>query len=178
MSDLIGAFKQRAEDLISVVNRKGGVKATIESLRRQMAESDRRRAISKVREDLRRLDQQINELITAVGVQAVGLHEAVRLNAPELQPLCQHVIELKAVVTAQRAELAKLEAVETASRMAASEPACAKCGQALPERATFCPYCGQPAAPPPAEVKRFCPSCGADLRPGAKFCAKCGQATG
>ncbi len=175
MSDLIGAFKQRAEDLISVVNSKGGIKATIDSLRKQMAESDRRRAINKVREELRRLDAQITELITAVGVQAVGLQESGHLNAPELQPLCQHVIELKAVVTQQRAELAKLEAAEAASRVAAPEPVCSKCGQVMPEKATFCPYCGQPAAQPAVEIKRYCPSCGSDLRPGAKFCAKCGQ---
>ncbi len=121
MADLVETFKRKAEDLITSINQKGGIKATLEGLRRQMAEADRRRAITKVKEELRRLDRQINEMITAVGIQAVGLHQAGRLSSPELTPLCQHIVELKTALAQQEAELAKLEA-QTA-QAAASGPA-------------------------------------------------------
>jgi len=173
MSDLLTVFKQKAEDLASAIDRKGGIRATLESLRRQMAEADQRRAIAKVRAELKRLQKQIEEMVTAVGVQAVGLHEAGRLSAPELQPLCEHIVQLKAAVAQQEAELAKLEAV-TASTDTTGTRLCAACGKPLPEDATFCPYCG--AAAPKVAEKRFCTSCGAELRADAKFCAKCGQA--
>ena len=110
MSDLLGTFRQKAEDLASAINSRGGIRATIDGLRRQMAEADRRRAVSRAKSELKRMDDQINEMITAVGVQAVGLHRNGVLNSPELQPLCQHIVELEAAVEQQRAELAALEA--------------------------------------------------------------------
>jgi RNA polymerase subunit RPABC4/transcription elongation factor Spt4 len=171
MPDLIQAFRDKADDLLASINRKGGVRATIESLRYQMEAADRRRALSTVRAELKRLDKQINEMITAVGIQAVGLHEAGRLASPELSPLCQHVVELRAALTQQQAELAKLESLE-AQTAPADSATCPACGRSQPADATFCPYCG--AALPQQE--RYCSHCGATLRSGARFCAKCGQA--
>ena len=110
MSDILGSFRKRAQDLIDSINSVGGLRSTVEGLRKQMAESDRRRAIHKARADLKQLDAQINEMITAVGVQAVGLHRAGRMTAPELRPLCEHIVELEAAVAQQREELARLEA--------------------------------------------------------------------
>ncbi|NLG27341.1 MAG: zinc-ribbon domain-containing protein [Chloroflexi bacterium] len=171
MPDLIQAFRDKADDLLASINRKGGVRATIESLRHQMEVADRRRALSTVRAELKRLDKQINEMITAVGIQAVGLHEAGKLASPELAPLCQHVVELRAALAQQQTELANLEALESQT-VPADCATCQACGRSQPADATFCPYCG--AALPQQE--RYCSRCGATLRSGARFCAKCGQA--
>ena len=67
---------------------------------------------------------------------------------------------------------------------------CTKCGKAIPEGSTHCPYCGAEAAkvetapkegtalkeaqPATAERKIFCVKCGAELHPQAGFCTKCG----
>ena len=157
MTDLINLFKEKADEFLAAINQKGGVRATIEGLRRQMAEADRRRAMGRVKSELRRLDRQISEMVTAVGVQAVALQEQGKLTSPELQPLCQHIIDLKATLSEQQAELAKLEASVTASAAAsaaapaaetpaASATPCANCGRPVPAGATFCPYCGAAVA--------------------------------
>ena len=171
MPDLVQTFRDKADELVASINRKGGVRATIDSLRRQMEVSDRRRAIGKVKSELVRLDKQINEMITAVGIQAVGLHEAGKLESLELKPLCQHILDLKTTLAQQQAELTKLETVETQQK-APLGSICPACGKPLPSEGTFCPYCG---AALPAPQERFCIACGAKLRQESKFCAKCGQ---
>jgi hypothetical protein len=202
--DLLESFRQKAEELAGTVNRQGGLKATIDSLRRQMAEADRRRAMGRAKSELKQLNRQINEMIMAIGVQAVGLYKAGQLTSMELRPLCQHVADLQATVAQQETELARLEA-ETKATVASSAAQCSKCGRPLPAQSAFCPFCGNPmatgapvapaaSAPPPASVssavaaptpgaiepaapapKPFCARCGAVLRPGARFCARCGQ---
>jgi RNA polymerase subunit RPABC4/transcription elongation factor Spt4 len=174
MTDIFSSFRRRAEDLIDSINGAGGLRTTVEGLRRQMADSDRRRAIGRARSELRQLDAQINEMITAVGVQAVGLHRAGRLTAPELTPLCEHIVQLEAAVAQQREELVILEAKE-AKVTRPEERTCTQCGHALPPSATFCPYCGAAAPRPETAQPHFCANCGASLREGAKFCARCGQ---
>ena len=174
MSDLLEVFKQKADALITAIERKGGIRGSIEALRRQMAEADRRRAIGKVKAELGRLDNQITEMITAVGVQAVGLHQAGRLVVPELEPLCEHILQLKAALAQQEVELAKLTA--TAGVASTGERTCSACGQPLPGDGTFCPHCGAPVGG--AEETRLCAHCGAPLRPQARFCQRCGQPTG
>jgi ribosomal protein L40E len=173
MSDLLNTFKDRAEQLVSAINDRGGIKATMDGLRRQMAAADRRRDMQKIKSELRRLDGQITEMITAVGVQAVGLHKSGHLHSPELAPLCQHIVELETVVAQQKAELAKMEAVEEQDKEQAIGN-CPTCGQPLPEGATFCPHCGAATPTHPKSVYHFCPQCGAGLRPDARFCGKCG----
>ena len=199
MAEIAESFRQRAEELIASINRSGGVRATIEALRKQMAEADRRRAMAKVQDEIKRMHQQTNEMVQAVGLQAIGLYEKGRLESPELQPLCQHVAELKAAVTDLEKELASLEAqaaAEEAAQRAATEQAvarqpvaqqaseevgprarpigtCPTCGRHITEEGAFCPYCGS-ALDDYAE-KRFCIKCGSELRPGAKFCSKCGR---
>jgi hypothetical protein len=175
MAELLGTFRRRAEDLIGAINRQGGISATIASLRRQMEISDRRRAMGRVKSELQRLDRQITEMITAVGVQAVGLHKAGRLSSPELQPLCAHIVELESAVARQKAELATLE-TQLREQSGPDERVCPSCGKAAPEGATFCPYCG--GALPAQELERFCVDCGAPLRAGARFCARCGHPVG
>lgn len=171
MADLLGTFRRRAEDLIGAINRQGGISATIQGLRRQMETSDRRRSITKVKGELKRLDRQITEMITAVGVQAVGLHKGGRLRSPELEPLCAHIIELETAVASQKAELAQLEAQmrETPTE----ERHCPTCGRPADEGATFCASCG--GVLPAVHADHFCVDCGTQLRPGAQFCARCGR---
>jgi len=174
MPDLLGLFRQKSENLLTAIDRKGGLRGSIDALRRQMAEADRRRAIGKVKAELKRLDGQITEMITAVGVQAVGLHQAGRLAIPELQPLCEHILHLKATLAEQRTELAKLTV--TLSEDAPSvETVCTACGHPLSGEVTFCPYCGARVAE--RQEIPVCPQCGAQLRPEARFCQKCGRPT-
>ena len=172
MADFLGAFREKAEDLIAAIDRRGGIRATIEGLRRQTAEVDRRRAVAKVRGELGRLNRQITEMITAVGVQAVGLHKAGRLSSPELQPLCQHMVELEAAVAQQEAELAKLES-QLRQSLVPDRRLCAACSKPLLEGGKFCPHCG--AAVLAHKAERYCAHCGARLRTQAGFCARCGQ---
>jgi len=146
MTDLVSLFKEKAEEFLASINQKGGVRATIEGLRRQMAEADRRRAIGRVKAELRRLDGQINEMVTAVGVQAVALQEAGQLSSPELQPLCQHIIDLRAALGQQQAELAKLEAAAGGAPVG-DVRVCPNCGKPVPPGGTFCPYCGAAIVP-------------------------------
>lgn len=175
MTDLVSLFREKADEFLATINRTGGVRATIEALRRQMAEADRRRAMGRVKSELRRLDRQISEMITAVGLQAVALQEAGQLNSPELQPLCQHIIDLKATLSEQKAELAKLEAVAGAATVespkAAGSPAaapttCANCGRPVPAGGMFCPYCGAPVAQPSVSAQSA-PSQGATPAQGS-----------
>jgi len=174
MADLLTTFKERASELIATINERGGIRSTIEGLRRQMAEADRRRAMSKTKHELHRLDGQISEMITAVGVQAVGLHKSGHLQSPELAPLCAHIVDLEAAVAKQKAELAQLEALVTSEPGGEQAPACSACGRLLPTGATFCPHCGASAPTPAGSGYLYCPSCGSELRDGARFCASCG----
>lgn len=162
MPDVLQTFRQKAEEWAGALNRAGGVRAMLDGLRQQMAEADRRRAIGQIKTELRRLERQANEMVLAVGVQAVGLHKAGRLNAPELAPLCQHVSDLETALTEQKAELAKLEAEAEAAKAAAKatqpQPTsaggaayCAACGKPLPGGSVYCPGCGA-AVPSSAPV--------------------------
>lgn len=172
MTDLLSTFKQKADDLLAAINQGGGLQATIDGLRRQMAVSDRRRAMNRAKSELKRLDRQINELILAIGVQAVGLYKTGHLSSPELEPLCQHVAQLREAVEEQKSELAQLEALVQAAK-AEHATHCSACGKSVPENATFCPHCGQSV--PDQAKPRYCIGCGAELRPTSKFCAKCGR---
>jgi len=173
MPDILSTFRQRAESLIHAISDAGGIQATISGLRRQMAEGDRRRAVAKARAQLKRLDAQIQEMITAIGVQAVGLHKSGRLESPELEPLCQHIVQLEASVAQQKTELAKLEA-KAPEKAGDGEVVCSSCGKPLLQGGSFCPHCGA-AAPAAVTEKRFCVQCGAELRENARFCQRCGS---
>lgn len=176
MAEVLHNLRKRAEELIASINSAGGLKATIEGLRRQMAEADRRRAMAQVRAELKRLENEITEMNTAIGIQAVGLHKEGRLQVPELAPLCQHIIELEATLSQQREQLRQLEALAEISD-STGERRCSQCQHILPDGATFCPYCGTPApASSPKSPVRFCTHCGAKLRPESRFCSQCGEA--
>jgi len=171
MSDLFQAIKGKAEALLNEINRPGGMRSTIETIRRKMAEADQRRAIQRAHAELERLESQMNETITAVGLQTVALYEAQRLQSAELEPLCKHVVEIKAALGEQREELAALEAL-AAARADQQAELCTTCGRPLPAQGVYCPHCGTPIQQRLSH--RFCAHCGAGLRDDARFCPRCG----
>lgn len=182
MADLMGTFKDKAESLVTAINSEGGIKATIESLRRRMAEADRKRTIRRLKSELQRIERQIGEMLTAVGVQAVALKRADALSSPELAPLCERIIDLEELLQEQKKELNRIEAealAQTATPVApaAAGATCPNCGKPLTTAGEFCPYCGQARATPQSEAPTFCAHCGAPLREGARFCARCGKET-
>lgn len=202
MSDILDLFRKKVEDALGSINRSGGLRGTIEGLRRQMAEADRKRALSRARAEVKSLNLQVDEMVNAIGLQTVGLYEAGKLLSPELEPLCQHIVRLKQAVALQEKELARLaaevEAEEAARKTqeglhaSAGQGAvitipgaqrdaavCKACGKPLFIGAAFCAACGSPVAAPivlpeAPDNRPFCASCGAVLRQGARFCAKCG----
>jgi chromosome segregation ATPase len=186
MPDLLEAFKKKAEDVLGSINRSGGLRATIDGLRKQMAEADRKRAMSRARTEVKRLNAQVAEMITAIGLQVVGLHEAGKLASPELEPLCQHIVELKAVVTQQEKELARLEAeaeAEAAAQAQAKvEAETAAQAQAKVEAETATKAKATAEAVTKAQItpipvaNTLCVKCGKPLPAGATFCAYCGTA--
>jgi len=172
MSDIIDLLRTKAEDLIASINRAGGLRATVDALRRQMAISDRRRAVARAKADIKRLDEQITDLVTAVGLQTVALHEAGRLGIPELDPLCAQIVELRATHHDLEQELARLDAeAEAAARAQQAESRCPACGRSVEAGLRFCPYCGATLQP----ANRSCPYCHSPLRPQARFCSRCGR---
>lgn len=186
MPDLLDAFRKKAEDMLGSINRSGGLRATIDGLRKQMAESDRKRAMSRARAEVKRLNTQVSEMITAIGLQVVGLHEAGKLTSPELEPLCQHIVELKAAVTQQEKELARLEAeaeaeaAALAKAKADAEAAAQARAKVEAEAAALAKARAEVAVkthitPTPA-ASASCTKCGKPLTAGTTFCAYCGAA--
>ncbi|MHB1357392.1 MAG: zinc ribbon domain-containing protein [Anaerolineae bacterium] len=186
MPDIIDAFRKKAEDVLGSINRSGGLRATIDGLRKQMAESDRKRAMSRARAEVKRLNTQVSEMITAIGLQVVGLHEAGKLTSPELEPLCQHIVELKAAVTQQEKELARLEA-ESEAEAAAQAKAKADAEAAAQARANVdaeaaalvkarAEVAVKTHIAPTPSANASCTKCGKPLPAGATFCAYCGAA--
>ncbi|NLX37453.1 MAG: zinc-ribbon domain-containing protein [Chloroflexi bacterium] len=174
MADLLSSFKDKAEALVTSLNSEGGVRGTIESLRRRMAEADRRRAVRRLQDELQRIERQIGEMLTDVGVQAVALQRASALNSPELAPLCERIIDLETLLQEQKRELQKIEAEAQAQRLTqAGLAVCPHCGHPHTQDVAFCPHCGQ--AVKPAIPSTFCAHCGAPLRSGARFCPRCGH---
>jgi RNA polymerase subunit RPABC4/transcription elongation factor Spt4 len=171
MPDLVDDLKDKMGQLVSSVDKGGQVRAAIDGIRKQLAESDRKRQIKRLEEDLTKLKLQSEQAMTSLGVQALGLYEAKKLTQPELAAVCQHIVEMKAEVAKLEAELAQFQ---PPAPSAPSGTACPNCGKASPAGALFCPYCGNKTQSVQTEVK-FCLHCGAALRTGAKFCPSCGQ---
>jgi hypothetical protein len=186
MPDLLDAFRKKAEDALNSINRSGGLRATIDGLRRQMAEADRKRAMARARAEIKRLNAQVVEMTTAIGLQVVGLHESGRLNSPELEPLCQHVIELKAAVTQEEKELARLEAeaeaeaaAQTKAKADAEAAAQAKAkaeAEAFAQARAKAEAAAKTQIAPVTAAVVICTKCAKPLPSGATFCAFCGTA--
>jgi len=174
MSDMLNAVKSRAQELIADLSRPGGLRSTVESIKRRMAIADERRALKRAREEVERLESQLSEALTALGLQSLGLYDSGRLSFPELEPLCRRSIAIRQSLADQKEALERLEALARARREAPSR-LCPSCGRPVPDEGTFCPHCGAPVARP--TEPRSCPACGSQLRGDARFCPQCGAPT-
>jgi hypothetical protein len=150
-----------------------------------MAEADRRRKLSTVKQEIQDLQGKEAQSINALSAQVLALHEAGSLTQPELVSLCKRVDQIRAQIQAKEAELDALEPVpppveKTADQQVASQPppeaVCPSCGVSVIKDAAFCQNCGAALVESkPAIPIHFCVHCGAQLREGARFCPKCGQ---
>lgn len=175
MSEMIDRLKESAGQVIAEVDKGGKIQAAISTLRRQMAEAERKRKIGLVRQQLRDLQGREAQAVNALSAQVWALYEAGTLTQPELVSLCRNVEELRAQIRDKEAELERLQP-PPAPVEAQAGPRCGQCGAAVVPGAAFCQACG---APLPGEEKAapvlFCIHCGARLRQGARFCPQCGQ---
>ncbi|MBN1658684.1 MAG: zinc-ribbon domain-containing protein [Anaerolineae bacterium] len=196
MSDLIDRIVESAGQMISKVDEGGKIQSTLSGLRHQVAEADRKRNISRVKQQIQELESKEAHAITALSAQVLAMYDAGTLTQPELVALCRGIDEIRADIKAKEAELAKLEPPPPAPAPAApSAPAvapaagapapaapapgeevrCPSCGVAVVAGAAFCQTCGKPLAKQgPSAPVLFCVHCGAQLREGARFCPKCG----
>jgi hypothetical protein len=176
MSDMFDKLVEGAGQVIAEVD-KGKIQAAIGGLRQRMAEADRKRKITAVKQEIRDLQSREAQAINALSAQVLALYEAGTLAQPEVVSLCKGVDEVRAQIAEKEAELADLEPPQPEQPKPAEEVRCPSCGAALVPGAAFCQTCGARLGTekPPAPVL-FCIHCGAQLREGARFCPKCGQA--
>jgi hypothetical protein len=173
MSDLFDKLMESAGQVISEVDKGGQIQSAVGGLRQRMADAERNRKISLIKQQIRDLQSQEAQAISALSAQVLALHEAGTLAQPELVSLCRGVDDVRAQIREQEAELAK---IQPPPPKAATGAQCPHCGAPVVAGASFCQTCGGRVAKEvkPAPV-RFCVHCGAQLREGARFCPKCGQ---
>ncbi len=191
MSELLDKIVEGAGQVISEVDKGGQIQSAISGLRHRMAEADRRRKVSQVKQEIQDLQTREAQAINSLSAQVLALYEAGSLKQPELVSLCKGVDEIRAEIEAKEAELEQLqppplpqpaqpEAQPQPQAQAQPRPPaenlCPQCGVPVVAGATFCQGCGarlvQEAEPPPM---RFCVHCGAQLRENSLFCPKCGE---
>jgi len=177
VSDLFDKLVDSAGQMISDVDKGQQIQSAIGGIRQRLADADRKRKITQIKQRIRDLHAEEAQGINALSAQVWALYEAGSLTQPELVSLCRGVDDIRRKIREEEAELAQLSPTQP-------EPAtalrCAACNAPVVEGATFCQSCGarlaeseSPAAPP-VPVK-YCVHCGAELRPGARFCPQCGQ---
>jgi hypothetical protein len=173
MSDLFDKLMESAGQVISEVDKGGQIQSAVGGLRQRMADAERNRKINLVKQQIRDLQSQEAQTISALSAQVLALYEAGTLTQPELVSLCRGVDDVRAQIREQEAELAKIQPPQPEVSASAQ---CPHCGASVVAGAAFCQTCGGRVA---QEVKpspvRFCVHCGAQLREGARFCPKCGQ---
>jgi len=184
MSDIIDKLVEGAGQVISEVDKGGQFQTAISGIRQRMADADRKRRISRVKQDLQELRAQEAQAINALSAQVLALYEAGSLKQTELISLCKGVDEIRDRVQAKEDELEQLQppppqpAAAPPQAAAVPQPdtgtSCPNCGVAVVAGADFCQSCGSPLKPQPAPM-HFCVRCGAELRPAARFCPKCGE---
>lgn len=185
MSEIIDKIVEGAGQVMSEVDKGGQIQSAISGLRHRMAEADRRRKLSTVKQEIQDLQGKEAQSINALSAQVLALHEAGSLTQPELVSLCKRVDQIRAQIQAKEAELDALEPVpppveKSADQQVASQPppeaVCPSCGVSVIKDAAFCQSCGAALVESkPAIPIHFCVHCGAQLREGARFCPKCGQ---
>ena len=190
VSELIDRLVEGAGQVISEVDKGGQIQTAISGIRQRMAEADRKRKVTRVKQEIQDLRAQEAQAINALSAQVLALYEAGSLKQAELISLCKGVDEVRQQVVDKEAELEQLQPPpleQTAPQQAAPQQAgegprpdsaarCPNCGVAVVAGADFCQSCGgslaEQASPAPV---LFCIHCGAELRPIARFCAKCGE---
>lgn len=190
MSDLIDKLVEGAGQVISEVDKGGQFQSAIGGIRQRMADADRRRRVTHIKQQLQDLRAREAQAINALSAQVLALHEAGSLSQPELVSLCKNVDEIREQIQEQETELEQLQpppaqqvpaaqpapAAQTQPQVPATGAVCPSCGVAVVAGATFCQTCGaRLAAEEPPAPMLFCVHCGAQLREGARFCPKCGQ---
>jgi RNA polymerase subunit RPABC4/transcription elongation factor Spt4 len=204
MSDIIETIRQGADDLLSGLDQKGQIRSTLEGLRSQWSDLDRRRKISALEKQIKTQRAEMKQLTEALGLQTLSLYETGSITSPELARLCERITELRSEIEAQKAQVEQMKAEAQAQAQALAEAraqqraahaatACPQCGTAVPANAEFCHKCGaqqkapaptptpppapasQPASAPAGTVVRLrCPQCKAILPSDAEFCSSCG----
>jgi hypothetical protein len=184
MSDIFGKLVESAGQVISEVDKGDRLQSAISGLRQRMAEADRKRRITLVKEKIKELRSEEAHSISALSGQVLALHEAGSLTQPELVSLCRGVDEIRERIREAEAELEQLQpptppAEPVQRRATVPEPSvrCPSCAAAIVGGASFCQSCGaRLAKEEPTVPVLFCVHCGAQLRQGALFCPKCGLA--
>jgi RNA polymerase subunit RPABC4/transcription elongation factor Spt4 len=179
MSDIIESIKQGASQVLSSLDQEGHLKSTLEGLKSQWSEVERRRRVNQLNSELRALQGEARQLTEALGLQVLSLHDAGKIDHPELARVCERLNELRSDVEGKRAELGDLQA-----REAPPATRCAQCQTMVASDAEFCPKCGArvkeqqpastPSTPAKAVVRLRCPKCKTMLPEGAGFCPTCG----
>jgi hypothetical protein len=180
MSDLFDKLVDSAGHVLGGVDKEGSITTAISGLKHRLAEADRKRKESQLKQTIRDLQTQETQSINALSAQVLALHEAGTLKQPELVSLCRRVDEIRAQIREREADLQRLQPAPT---LTAAENRCPRCNAVVPEGAAFCQSCGnrltaEAAPPPPAPAPapaQFCVHCGAKLREGAQFCPTCGK---
>jgi hypothetical protein len=186
-----------AGQVISGVDKGGQIQSALSGLRQRLAEADRRRKVTLLRQQIQELRTLEAQAVNALSAQVLALHAAKTLTQPELISLCKGVDDVRSQLEQREAELAQLQPPPSAAPAALAEAGaatsqardgrtCRQCGAAaVVVGAPFCHACGArlaEVAPQPEsgtarpEVSpRFCIQCGAQLREKARFCPMCGQ---
>jgi hypothetical protein len=173
MSDLVDKLVESAGQVIAGVDKGGQIQSAISGLRQRMAEADRKRKISLIKQRLHDLQSQEAQAVNALSAQVLALHEAKTLTQPELVSLCRQVDDIRVQIQEQEAELKLLQPLQPELK---PEGRCPNCGSVIIAGGTFCQACGSRLVeqPKPAAI-HFCVHCGTQLREGALFCPQCGK---
>ena len=173
MTDLFDKLMESAGQVISEVDKGGQIQSAVGGLRQRMADAERNRKINLVKQQMRDLQSQEAQTISALSAQVLALHEAGTLTQPELKSLCRNVDEIRVQIREKEAELKSLQPAQPEPSAGAR---CPHCGASVTPGGSFCQTCGgRVAEEEKAAQIRFCVQCGAQLREGARFCPKCGQ---
>jgi len=172
MSDWLSKIVDGAGQVISQVDQGGQIQSAITGLRQRLAEADRKRKVSLIKQQLRDLHAQEAQAISALSAQVLALYEAGTLAQPELVSLCHGVDDIRKRLREQEDELQQLQPPPPQP----SDVRCPHCGAAVVTGAVFCQGCGTKLVSEPAEKSaQFCIHCGAQLRESSRFCPTCGQ---
>lgn len=182
MSELFDKLVESAGHVMSDAGKGGQIQSAISGLKARLAEADRKRKVTLVKEAIGELQSREAQAINALSAQVLALYEAGTLSQPELLSLCRGVDAIREQIKEREAELAQLQppppppaptpAAPEARLSAETQPRCRHCGAPLVQGAAFCPGCGKvQSVPAPA----YCAQCGAQLRENARFCPTCGE---